>query len=149
MKLLRLLLVAKVCVDRISCSHFLSVFVFIQGPSTSPGNITSGRSSDGTEITVSWKPLTLEEARGFYLIRVSLSLDSRKRQGSLTEDVPYTESSVTFTGLEPAAPYTVTTAAMTFNDNGEEVVGESSSPIVAEPNPDHATEAPAPNNIPC
>ena len=57
-------------------------------------------------IVVSWRPFTLVEARGFieYIIQLH-ELSSSKHQQPLTMRASMTQSSVTFTNLNPSISY--------------------------------------------
>ena len=44
---------------------------------------TANRSDDGTVIIVSWQPVTLEQARGFFVYQAILAPVSNKRQSTL------------------------------------------------------------------
>jgi len=62
-----------------------------------------------TSVNVTWTPLTLREARGFPVYRVTLtaqSADSRKRRQSLIF-IETNNSYVVFTGLDSARGYLV------------------------------------------
>ncbi len=78
------------------------------------------RSSDGRDMTVSWVPLTLVEARGFvqyYVITISEAGSITKRQlgGWCAEGIylaPAASDSLTVTGLNPSTGYGVAVAAV-------------------------------------
>ncbi len=87
---------------------------------------------------MSWTPILLEQSGGFFNTIVTLTRSSRKRQTTpVVVEVPFNESSVTFTGLEPAAEYSVTTGVGVVGQDGGMVTGEESEPITVEPNPEH------------
>ena len=67
------------------------------------------RSDDGTVITVSWQPISLEEARGFFQYQVTATpvTDSRLKAKMHTENVPSTQTSIRFDKLDPHMSYTV------------------------------------------
>ena len=69
----------------------------------------STRSEDGTMITVSWTPLTLEEARGFITYQVTLTTvdDNRRQSPPPPMTALMNESSVTFSGLDPGVRFAV------------------------------------------
>ncbi len=79
------------------------------------------RSSDGSEMTVSWIPLSLVKARGFvqyYVITISGGGSGTKRQvggGCTVSDgtclAPAASDSLTVTGLNPRTGYVVMVAA--------------------------------------
>ena len=96
-------------------------------------NFKSVRSDDGTMITVSWQPITLEQARGFFVIRVTLMEFNQKRQGPLTMDVPDNETNTTFSGLDPGLSYGVT--AGVINKNNPDLKGPMPSPTIVPPPP--------------
>ncbi len=86
-----------------------------------PEGVSVERSSDGSEMTVSWIPLSLVEARGFvqyYVITISGGGSGTKRQlggGCTVSDgtclAPAASDSLTVTGLDPSTGYGVTVAA--------------------------------------
>ena len=90
-----------------------------------PSNVSIQRSSDGREISVSWTPLTLVEAKSliqFYRVSFDPVSSSRKRQSRTTCsqspcDVPGTQSSVLITGLDPSTSYVVQVAVV--NEGGQ------------------------------
>ena len=99
-----------------------------------PNGVTIVRSNDNTQVTVSWTPSTVVEARSlirFYRVSYSPAIGgSRKRQSDTTCsqspcDVPGTESSVLITGLDPAINYNVQVAIV--NGGGQQ--GVSSPPM--------------------
>ncbi len=79
------------------------------------------RSSDGSEMAVSWIPLTLVEAQGFvqyYVVTISGGGSITKRQlggGCTVSDgiclAPAASDSLTVTGLDPSTGYGVMVAA--------------------------------------
>ena len=80
-----------------------------------PSNVMVVRTG-ATTLSVSWEPLTLEEARGFiqsYDVTVERSDARRKRQGDGSMTVDPGQSSVVIGGLDPTAQYSVSVAAVT------------------------------------
>jgi len=89
-----------------------------------------------TIITVSWRPLSLVEARGHIMYRVMVTSTTgsrRRRQATQGEmmctlsspcEVPANESSVIVGGLDQDTTYTVTVMAV----NGEDEAGPTSMP---------------------
>ena len=100
-------------------------FVFHAAPPP-PTDVGIVRSNDGTQMTVSWNPLTVLEARSlvrFYGVFYTPGGSSRKRQSETICiqspcDVPGTESSVLIIGLNSGTNYTVIVA--TINGRGEQ-----------------------------
>ena len=99
--------------------------------------------SSGTQMTVSWIPLTLEEARSliqFYRIFYSPGSSNSKRQSTTTCfqspcNVPGSERSVLIIGLDPSSSYSVTVVAV----NGQDQEGEFSETIIARGKHDACT----------
>ena len=89
-----------------------------------------------TAMTVSWRPLTLAEARGFvshYTVSYSPAPQTagRKRQAAMTEIVEGMDSSmVIIDGLDPDTAYQVQVSASTGAG-----VGAVSEPVVGDPLP--------------
>ena len=87
-------------------------------------------------MTVSWIPLTLEEARSlvhFYRIFYSPGSSNRRRQSITTCfqspcNVPGSESSVLIIGLDPSSSYSVMVVAV----NGRDQEGEFSETIITQ-----------------
>jgi netrin-G3 ligand len=76
-----------------------------------------------TAINVTWKLLTLVEAKGFVNYAVTWSEGGeRRRQMPDRIVVPSTQSSVTITGLTPHVSYSVAISAFTSNGTGPEIV---------------------------
>ena len=87
-------------------------------PATVSG-VTVTRIND-TSIDISWTPLTLLEARGFFNYTVILvPSNNQKRQTSLQKIVPFNESNVVFSGLDPGVSYSVSVYANTIGGAGE------------------------------
>ena len=93
---------------------------------------TNMRSADGTMLTVSWTPLTLEEARGFITYRVTLILsdDNRRQSPPPPMTALMNESSVTFSGLNPGARFAVSLEVIN-SDPDIRPVAPSSLPTIA------------------
>ena len=95
-------------------------------PSIAPAFIITWTSL--TDMDVSWVPLTLEEARGFitgYTVTYTAEEDEERRRqlskrdhDSGSETVLGDQSSVTISGLDPDAQYSVTVAAETAAGRG-------------------------------
>ena len=106
------------------CSVIFSV------PNVTPTNIIAIRSEDGTTLNLTWDPISLEEASGFYYNYIILSSEVKKRQTSqITQRVPYSESSSFFEGLEPSISYSLLMRIIVISSNGREDIGPSSETI--------------------
>ena len=100
-------------------------FLFLAVPPP-PTDVRIVRNDDGTQMTVSWTPLTVLEARSliqFFRVFYTPGGSSRKRQSGTTCiqspcDVSGTESSVLIIGLNSGTNYTVIVA--TINGRGEQ-----------------------------
>ncbi len=92
-------------------------------PSIAP-NITEIRQTSPTTIFVSWKPLTLSEARGFitfYIIEYYPSPNNKKRQAPsdiMRVSVSADSSSTTIDGLDENLNYFVQVSASTSAGGG-------------------------------
>ena len=95
-------------------------------------------------ITVSWDPVSLEDAGGFFKYVITATSDERKRQSDPQPvEVRYNETSGVVSGLDPPTSYTVTVSVRLFGVNTAETTdGPTTAPIVVEPNPEH-TDSPA------
>ena len=80
---------------------------------------------------ISWIPVSLEEARGFFQYHIVLdSTDSSLRQSSARiVEVPFNETSVNITDLGPQLMYTLTVSAVVVSETGQLLEGPSSLPI--------------------
>ncbi len=93
-------------------------------PSIAP-NITEIRRTSPTTIIVSWKPLTLSEARGFitfYIIDYSSSLNKKKRQAPsdiMRVSAIADSSNAIIDGLDEDLIYSVRVSANTSAGGGE------------------------------
>ena len=94
-------------------------------------NVEATRSEDGTSMTVTWTPLSLEEVGGFFEIEVvaSVSNDRRRQQTDIRERVPYSESSAELTGLDPNDDYSVTARTVLTGSDGSTASGPTSEPL--------------------
>ena len=90
---------------------------------------TADHSSDGTVVIVSWQPVTLEQARGFFVYRVIITpvVTNNKRQSVIIRTVSCNETSVTVSGLVSSVEYTVNVVVV--NENNMELVGPTEPPI--------------------
>ena len=97
----------------------------------SPSNVEVQRSSDGTSVLISWIPVSLEEARGFFKYHIVLdSTDSSRRQSSARiVEVPFNETSVNITNLDPQLMYTLAASVVVVNEAGQLLEGPLSSSI--------------------
>ncbi len=103
---------------------------FVSAPSVALTNIAASRTSP-TTIIVSWKPLTLSEARGFitfYIIEYYPFIIENKRQSLdiMRMNVSALLSSTTIGGLEENLDYMIQVSASTSAGSGV-----TSSPQVA------------------
>ena len=80
---------------------------------------------------ISWIPVSLEEARGFFQYRIVLdSTDSSRRQSSARIlVVPFNETSVNITDLDPQLMYTLAVSVAVVSETGKLLEGPSSSSI--------------------
>ena len=88
----------------------------------------ASRSENGTVITISWQPITLEQARGFFIYRVTLTpAVSNKRQAVIPTDVPRNQTSVAVGNLDPGVEYAVSVGVV--NVNNMELMGPTRPPL--------------------
>ena len=87
-------------------------------PVGAPADVSISRSSDFSAITVTWRPFTLVEARGFieYLVQLH-EVSSAKRQDGLSQRIPMDQGSTTFTGLDTSQNYEASVG--TVSESGE------------------------------
>ena len=111
----------------------LVIFVYsviFSVPNVIPTNIVAIRSEDGTTLNLTWNPISLEEAGGFYHNYILLSSEVTKRQTlQFTQRVPYSESSSFFEGLEPSISYSLLMRIIVISSDGREDIGPSSETI--------------------
>ena len=85
-------------------------------PVTGPHDIHVMRLSS-SQITVSWQPLSLEEARGFitkYTVTAEpTTLTRRRQEGTLSVSVEHNATRVVLDGLSPNLAYSVSVSAST------------------------------------
>ena len=100
-------------------------------PEIAPSVTNVTRSQDGTEITVTWEPITLEQARGFFNYTITLSEANARRRQSFTVTVPRDQTSYTQTGLDPNQQYQVTVGATVMASDGSTLTGPPSPPVTS------------------
>ena len=77
-------------------------------------------------ITISWEPVTLEQARGFFLYRVVLlPATTNKRQAPIIRDVPRSQTSVVIGSLDSGVEYAVSVGVV--NEENIDQRGPTSS----------------------
>ena len=76
---------------------------------------------------ISWIPVSLEEARGFFQHHIILdSTDSSLRQSSARiVEVPFNETSVNITDLDPQLMYNLTVSLVVVSETGQLLEGPS------------------------
>ena len=94
---------------------------------------TANRSANGTVILVNWQPVTLEQARGFFVYRVIISpATSSKQQETITIDVPaHNQTSITVSNLDPSVVYNVSVGVV--NKNNTELTGPTLPSLTIPP----------------
>ena len=85
----------------------------------SPTNVNGVRSDDGASMFITWDSITLEQARGFFLYRITLSAstDRRRQSNVFTFDVPSHVTSYNATGLDPQLTYSLSVGAAVYNES--------------------------------
>ena len=84
-----------------------------------------------TVLTVSWNPVLLEDAGGFYKINLILSaiIDQNRIIIQFSRQIFYTNSSTVFVGLLPSTRYSLQTNIININSNADETNGPLSEPF--------------------
>ena len=88
----------------------------------SPSNVQAMRIGD--TIVLSWDPVTLEEAKGFFVYSIRLTPDDGSSSSTLrqtntrTISVAYDTTSVNITDTEPQLAYTVSINVLLMSDVG-------------------------------
>ena len=78
----------------------------------------------GDTIVLSWDPMTLEEAKGFFVYSIRLTPDDGSSSSTLrqtntrTISVAYDTTSVNITDTEPQLAYTVSISVLLLSDVG-------------------------------
>ena len=78
----------------------------------------------GDTIVLSWDPVTLEEAKGFFVYSIRLTPDDGSTSSTLrqtnarTISVAYDTTSVNITDTEPQLAYTVNISVLLLSDTG-------------------------------
>ena len=98
-------------------------------PEIAPSVTNVARSQDGTEITVTWDPITLEQARGFFNYTITiLEANARRRQLSWSQ-YPGTRPPTPRRGLDPNQQYQVTVGTIVMTSDGGTLPGPPSPPV--------------------
>ena len=85
---------------------------------------------NGIVLTVSWNPVSLENAGGFYKTNLVVSaIDQNQKIFQFSHQIPYTNSSTVFVGLLPSISYSLQINIININTDGEEIMGPLSEPI--------------------
>ena len=96
-----------------------SIFASVIAPTLPPSNVVLMRSHDGTSMIITWDPITLEQARGFFQYRITLSASTDRRQRTTGRiiDLPFNVTSYNVTGLDPQLTYSVSIGAAVYNES--------------------------------
>uniref|UniRef100_A0A1X7V2B3 Protein-tyrosine-phosphatase n=1 Tax=Amphimedon queenslandica TaxID=400682 RepID=A0A1X7V2B3_AMPQE len=117
--------VSVVTVNRIGEGKSANAIVFTKADSSvtvSPLNVQTMRI--GNTIVLSWDPVTLEEAKGFFVYSIRLTPDDGSTSSTLrqtntrTISVAYDTTSVNITDTEPQLAYTVSISVLLLSDVG-------------------------------
>ena len=91
------------------------------------------RSDDGITMFITWDPITLEQARGLFQYRITLSAstDRRRQSTGRTINVPFNVTSYNVTGLDPQLTYSVSIRVGVYNESAPDGIsdGPTSPPI--------------------
>ena len=71
-----------------------------------------------TVATITWRPLTLVEARGFieYIVQLYLVSSAKREDGSLIKRVSMNRSRAVFTGLDATSNYEASVGTISLSD---------------------------------
>ncbi|XP_019858998.1 PREDICTED: protein sidekick-1-like [Amphimedon queenslandica] len=117
--------VSVVAVNQVGEGNFATAIVFTKSDSSvtvSPSNVQAMRIED--TIVLSWDPVTLEEAKGFFVYSIRLTPDDGSTSSTLrqtntrTISVAYDTTSVNITDTEPQLAYTVSISVLLLSDVG-------------------------------
>ncbi|XP_065905061.1 uncharacterized protein [Dysidea avara] len=107
-------------------------------PTKAPENVHYKRLS-AVSVNITWTPLTLFEARGFPIYKVSLQLPStsnrRKKQSSLPESIITTSNFAVFNYLEKNRAYTAVVGVRTHSTEFQIAVAIHVNPVPSSPSP--------------
>ncbi len=83
---------------------------------------------NGSVLTVTWLPISLEDAGGFYNNLITLSTTENSQL--ITKKVSYIESNASFNGLDPFTTYSLVLSVVVIDTAvGGETEGPSSDPV--------------------
>ncbi|XP_019851146.1 PREDICTED: phosphatidylinositol phosphatase PTPRQ-like [Amphimedon queenslandica] len=117
--------VSVVAVNQVGEGNPATAIVFTKADSSvtvSPSNLQAMRIRD--RIVLSWDPVTLEEAKGFFVYSITLTPDDGSTSSTLrqtntrTISVAYDTTSVNITDTEPQLAYTVSISVLLLSDVG-------------------------------
>ncbi|XP_011407562.1 PREDICTED: neogenin-like [Amphimedon queenslandica] len=117
--------VSVVAVNQVGEGNSATAIVFTKADSSvivSPSNVQAMRI--GETIVLSWDPVTLEEAKGFFVYSIRLTPDDGSTSSTLrqtntrTISVAYDTTSVNITDTEPQLAYTVSISVLLLSDVG-------------------------------
>ena len=95
-----------------------TIFFSIElAPTKSVQSITS-KLLNSTSLNITWVPLTLFEARGFPVYRVTLGTTSRRKRQSDSVTIITSNNFAVFTGLRRNTDYSVMVGVMTGGTSG-------------------------------
>ena len=101
---------------------FINLHSFVGSVTVSLSNVQAMRIGD--TIVLSWDPVTLEEAKGFFVYSIRLTPDDDSTSSTLrqtntrTISVAYDTTSVNITDTEPQLAYTVSISVLLLSDVG-------------------------------
>ena len=99
---------------------YINVILCAGSVTASPSNVQAMRIGD--TIVLSWDPVTLEEAKGFFVYSIRLTPDDGSSSNTLrqtntrTISVAYDTTSVNITDTEPQLAYTVSINVLLLSD---------------------------------
>ena len=75
----------------------------------------ASRSVNGAVITVSWQPVTLEQAKGFFVYRVIISPSKQQKVVKINVSA-HNQTNITVSDLDPSVEYNVSVGVVNVNN---------------------------------